>query len=189
MRNPGFMEGAVIALTAATGGSILYAALITAFPTDAVLRLLIAAMGFAYLLYLLRCSREPVGRVVTLGLWALAAGIGALTAPPLELYLLLHCGLIWMVRSLYFYSGVLPALLDLGLNGLALATAVWAAVRTESLFLTSWCFFLVQALFVAIPPDLSRSPAKSPPPGVQGERFRQACRAAESALRRLSSTR
>ncbi len=189
MRNPTFMEGAAVALLAGMGGSILYTALTTVFPGDGVFRLLVAGMGLAYLLYLLRRSREHTGRVVTLGFWALAAGVGWLTEPPLELYVLLHCGLIWLVRSLYFYSGVLPALFDLGLNGLALAAATWAAVRTESVFLVTWCFFLVQALYVAIPPAPGRSPTAAPDPEGQEERFRQAYRVAESALRRLSSTR
>ena len=189
MRYPSFMEGAAVALVASTGGSVLYAALATIFPVDGVLRLLIAGMGLAYLLYLLGRSREHLGRVVTAGLWFLAAGIGWLAAPPLALYLLLHCGLVWIIRSLYFYSGVLPALLDLGLQGLALAAATWAAGRTDSMFLIIWCFFLVQALYDAIPPDLSSRANRIPAPAPREDRFRQAYRVAETALRRLSSTR
>ncbi len=189
MRNPTFMEGVAVALVAGVGGSVLYAALTTVFLGEGVLRLLIAGMGLAYLLYLFRRSPERIGRVVTLGIWALAAGIGWLSAPPLEIYVLLHCGLIWIVRSLYFYSGVLPALLDLGLNGLALAAGVWAAVRTDSLFLVAWCFFLVQALYVAIPPDLGRRPTEAAAPGRHEDRFGRAYGVAQSALRRLSSIR
>ncbi len=189
MRHPSFLEGTAVALIAGLGGSILYAALTTVFPEEGVLRLLIAGMGLAYLFYLFRRSPERVGRMVTLGLWALAAGFGWLTAPPLELYVLLHCGLVWIIRSLYFYSGVLPALLDLGLNGLALAAAVWAAVRTDSLFLVIWCFFLVQALYVSIPPDLGRSSTAAPTREGREDRFQQAYRVAEYALRRLSSIR
>jgi len=36
------------------------------------------------------------------------------------MYLLVHLGLIWLIRSLYFYSSVLSALADLGLGGLGL---------------------------------------------------------------------
>lgn len=189
MRHPTFMEGVAVALVASLGGSILYSALTTVFPADSVLRLLIAGMGLAYVLYLLSRSRERIGRVVTVGLWALAAGVGWLSSPPLELYVLLHGGLIWIIRSLYFCSGVLPALADLGLNGLALAAAVWAAVRSDSVVLIIWCFFLVQALYVAIPPNLSRKPANGPARAPQEDRFQQAHRVAEAALRRLSSTR
>ena len=152
-----------------------------------VVRLLIAGLGLVYVLYLFGRSQERVGRVLTLGLWALAAGIAWFATPPLELYVLLHCGLIWIIRSLYSYSGVLPALIDLGLNGLALAAAIWAAVRSDSVFLIVWCFFLVQALYVAIPPNLRRQ-LTTAVAGTPGEdRFRRAHRAAEAALRKLSS--
>ena len=101
---------------------------------------------------------------------------------------MLHIGLIWLVRSLYFYASVVSALTDLGLSGLALAAAVWAVTHTGSLFLAIWCFFLVQALFVAIPHALSGKAA----PGIQpaadrDDRFERAHRAAEAAVRKLSS--
>jgi hypothetical protein len=107
------------------------------------------------------------------------------TAPPLPLYLLIHVAAIWLLRSLYFYSGVLPALMDLGISTLSVSAAVWAITRSGSMFLATWCFFLVQALFVAIPPRIKRvnkyrrdTPAESQP-------FETARRQADQALRQL----
>jgi hypothetical protein len=84
------------------------------------------------------------------------------TAPPLPLYLLIHVAAIWLLRSLYF-----------------------AITRSGSMFLATWCFFLVQALFVAIPPRIKRvnkyrrdTPAESQP-------FETARRQADQALRQL----
>jgi len=64
---------------------------------------------------------------------------------PLVAYVLVHVGLAWLVRSLYYYSGVLPALADLGVSVLGTVFAVWAANRSGSAWLAFWSFFLVQA--------------------------------------------
>jgi hypothetical protein len=187
MKQPGFFEGVVVALVASVAGSVLYAALTTQFNGGAVLRLLIAGIALGYIIYLFSRSRERIGRLTTLGAWILAAGAAWWLAPSLLLYLLVHLGLIWLVRALYFYSSVLSALADLGLCGLGLAAAVWAGIHTSSLFLSIWCFFLVQALFVSIPASLVRKAScRQLAPGRE-DRFHRAHRAAESALRRLSS--
>ncbi|MEA3290863.1 MAG: hypothetical protein U9Q71_00905 [Pseudomonadota bacterium] len=145
--------------------------------------------GLVYLLYLLSRSRERVGRVTVLAAWGVAAGVIWFLAPSPALYLLLHIGLIWLVRSLYFYSSVLSVLADLGLNGLSLAMAVWAALQSGSVFLSLWSFFLVQALFVAIPPRLGPKAGERRPERDEEDRFQHAHRAAETALRKISSIR
>lgn len=187
MRKPTFIEGVGVAMVASLAGSALYAALTTVFTSGGVLRLVIAGLGLGYVIYLLARTSERVGRVTTLAGWSVAAVAVWVLAPPLMLYLLIHLGLIWLIRSLYFYSSLLSALADLGLGGLALAGAVWSLVHTGSLLLALWCFFLVQALFVAIPPSLDRRPTSGAP--ATDDRFQQAHRAAEAAVRRLSSIR
>ena len=108
-----------------------------------------------------------------------AALVLAAWQPPLLLYLALHVGLLWLVRALYHYASVLSALADLGLNGMALAAAVWASTHTASLLLSTWCFFLVQALFVAIPRDLRDRRVAQGAPTAPADRFQQAHRAAQ----------
>jgi hypothetical protein len=89
------------------------------------------------------------------------------------------------VRSLYHYSGLPPALADFGLSLLGAAFAVWAAQRSGSAWLALWCFFLVQAFHALIPPTLARGSAA---PDAADDGFARAHRAAEAAVRRLSST-
>ena len=185
MSRPTFIEGVVVALAASLCGSLIYTVLTPAFGSGPVLRLLAAGIALVYILYLLRRSPERVGRVTVVATWALATTTIWLLELPLLFYLALHLGLIWLVRSLYFYSGVLPALADLGLSGLSLAAAQWAADHSHSLFLAIWSLFLVQALFAFIPSTLQRSNPATPPP--EPDRFDRAHRAARTALRRLSS--
>ena len=187
MKQPTFLEGVGVAIAASLAGSVLYTALNTVFPGGPVLRLLIADIGLAYVLYLLGRSHERIGRITTATAWAVMAGMLWFIQPPLLLYVFVHLGAIWLIRSLYFYSSALSALADLGLNGLGLAAAVWAVTRTGSVFLGIWCFFLVQALFVAIPKRIGRRSGTGQDGHDSEARFQHAYRAAEAAVRKLSS--
>lgn len=182
MKRPTFFNGVVVAAVLGFFTSAVVATLTPFIGLGTTLRLVIPALGLAYLLYLFSRSDERVGRITTLTLWGVFAAITWWLAPPLSLYLLLHAGALWLVRSLYFYTGALPALLDLGLSALGISAAVWAITRSGSVFLATWCFFLVQALFVTIPPALRRRAARRQ---AQPQHFEHARRRADEALRQL----
>ena len=188
MKQPTFLEGVGVAIAASLAGSVLYTALNTVFPGGPVLRLLIAGIGLAYVVYLLGRTPERVGRVTAAATWLLVAGALWFTHPPLLFYICAHLGAVWLIRSLYFYSSALSALADLGLNGLALAAGIWAITRTGSVFLGIWCFFLVQALFVVIPKSIRRKSGTTRAGHEHADRFQHAYRAAETAVRKLSSS-
>ena len=189
MKRPGFFEGVAVAFAASLGGGALFAALTTVFAGASVLRLLIAVIALAYVLYLLGRSAQHIGRITALALWCVVAGVAWFMDPPLLLYVLIHLGLVWLIRSLYFYSSVLCALADLGLTGMGLAVAIWAVVQSESMFLSLWSFFLVQALFVAIPARMTGKPGERKSHDEAEDPFQRAHRAAEAAVRKLSSVR
>ena len=187
MKAPTFPEGVGVAIAASLAGGMLYTAMGVAFPGIPVLRLLIAGIGLAYAVYLLSRSPERVGRITAAAAWVLIAGALWFTQPPLLLYVFVHLGILWIIRSLYFYSSALSALADMGLNGLSLAAAIWAVTRTGSVFLGIWCFFLVQALFVFIPKSINRTPAAEQAGHERDDRFQHAYHSAEAAVRKLSS--
>lgn len=187
MKRPTFLQGAAVALAASLFGSILFAALAPIFSGAGVLRLLIATISFGYIIYLLGRSRRHLGRVTVVALWILLATVIWFLQPPLSIYLLFHLGTIWLVRSFYFHASLLSTLTDLGLNGLSLCAAVWAFMQTSSLFLGIWCFFLVQALFTAIPPRICSKAGETGFYLAGESRFEQAHRTAQAAVRKLSS--
>jgi hypothetical protein len=154
--------------------------------TEAAVRLVVAALGLVYVLYLMGRSRERIGRVTTLTLWIAAAAVAWLMGLPFAAYVLVHVGLVWLVRSLYYYTGLLPALVDFGLAALGVIFGVWAAQRSGSAWLAFWCFFLVQAFHVLIPATVGERSERA---AGCDDRFWCAHRAAESAVRRLSTTR
>ncbi|HVJ31097.1 MAG TPA: hypothetical protein VNA66_12370 [Gammaproteobacteria bacterium] len=184
-RMPSLGLGLVAALILSACGAALLAALAPWLGPGVALRAVIALLGLAYVLYAIGRSGERVGRITTLVCWLVVASGAWLAGLPLVAYVLVHLGAVWLVRSLYYYSGLMPALADLGVTLLGAAFAVWAAQRADSAWLALWCFFLVQAFHVSIPASLARSST----PAAPDDAFARAHRAAEAAVRRLSSAR
>ncbi len=106
MKRPSFLHGVIVAAVLGFFASAAVGTLTPFVGLGSVIRLVIPALGLAYLLYLFGRNEERTGRVTTLSLWAVLAALTWWMTPPLPLYLLVHVGAIWLVRSLYFYSGV-----------------------------------------------------------------------------------
>ncbi|ETW96287.1 MAG: hypothetical protein ETSY1_27230 [Candidatus Entotheonella factor] len=154
--------------------------------------MLMAGLGLGYLAYLLAISPSRRGRLI-LGLGSAALLIGVCIVSPVSgMVGLLAVGLIWLMRSVLFYAGILPALWDGVLCILSVVCALGTVMATQSVWLTVWVFFLLQALFVYIPqrfapsphgPARSRSQAESP---SSSDAFARAHRAAEDALQAMA---
>jgi hypothetical protein len=186
MKRPSFSEGVIVALVAAVLGSMFHTVLPGLLGLTWTVRVLIAGLGLGYVVYLLWRSPERTGRFITLTGWLLLAGSSwSLIADPL-VYLAVHLGMVWLVRALYQQPGPLAALMDLALNLTALMAGLWAFVHADSVFLGIWTFFLVQALFVAVPSADGRRAGSDAGPGPQSDQFQTAFRNAETALRKLS---
>jgi hypothetical protein len=192
MTRPNFFEGVLVALIASLIGGLVFTMLLSLFSGGLVLRLVVAGIAFAYVLYLLTRSRERTGRLIVVTIWILTSGITLFAGLPLSVYLVIHLCMIWLIRSLYFYSSAVSSLLDLGLNFLSLGAAIWAGSQTNSIFLSIWCFFLLQALFIGIPKTLKRNDETERFSNGKfsinsTDRFERAYRAAQDAVRKLSS--
>ena len=184
MSKPNFMHGVVVAAALAFAASAGIATLTPFVGFLSVVRLVVPALGLAYLVFLFRSNDERTGRLTTLFAWGLVATITWWVSPPLGFYVLIHVGAIWLVRSLYFYTGVFPSLLDLGLSASSVFALGWALERTGSVFISVWCFFLVQAVFVVIPASFTSRGAHAAPLG-DNDRFEQARRQADRALQQI----
>lgn len=187
MKQATVFEGMGVAAITSLVGAGGFSILAVMFANGGVFRLVIALMALAYVVYLLLRSPERVGRVTVITLWSVATVINFVLAPSFLLYIVIHLGLIWLVRVLYFYHGVLPALIDLGLTGFSLIAAIWAWSVSQSLLLSFWCFFLLQALFVLIPKQLTGKAQQQHSIATTEDRFERAHHAAELAVRKLTS--
>ncbi len=187
MKRPDFFEGAVVGVIASIVASALFTTLVWVFNPDNVLELIITGISFGYILYLLARSHEKTGRIVVLTAWSIIATLVWMLSLPLMLFIFVHVALMWLIRSLYFYSSLLSSLIDMGLTGLSLAVALWAGMHTSSLFLSIWCFFLIQALFVTIPARMNKPTTTQLITPEREDAFESAHRSAETALRKLST--
>ena len=183
MSRPTFMQGVVLAGGLALGAGAVVVALAPFLAAAIVARLLIPGLALAYIVYLLARSQERTGRVTVVAVWCAMAVAAWFFIASFPAYLLTHAIAVWLVRSLYFHAGVLTALLDLGLTAFASALTVGVLLRTGSAFLATWCFFLTQALFTAIPAAFGNrmSPHATP------ANFERASRQADAALRQLTA--
>ncbi|MEO0575697.1 MAG: hypothetical protein AAF004_09550 [Pseudomonadota bacterium] len=185
MKRPGFAQGVVVAAVLGVIASTMVAALTPFVGFGGVIRIVIPVLSIAYLCYVLHSGGETLGRVTTLTLWTAMAVSAWWLHLPLALYVLLHIVAVWIVRSLYCHSSVIPALIDLLLNALSGCAAVWAISRTGSVFLATWSFFLLQALFVAIPRSVTSRRTVSDETSDSNDAFAAAARDAERALQQL----
>ncbi len=186
MNGPTFSQGVVVALTLSLVGSVLFVSLGPVASPIPSLKGIIALVALCYTLYLLGRCRARTGRATVAVSWFVVTAACWFGNLDLSSFVLVHIGMIWAVRALFYHSSPVTALVDLALSGLSFAASVWAMVATESLFLSLWCFFLVQALFVAIPPSLKPLQAKN---HQLDQQFQSAYRNAEAALDKLSSAK
>ena len=75
--------------------------------------------------------------------------------------------------------------MDMGLQLLSVAAAVWALQHTGSIWLSLWSFFLMQSLFVFVPTRGSSTQSTTADLLTESG-FNKAYRSAEAALRRIS---
>ncbi len=186
MRQPTFIKGVIVAFVFAIVGATAFTGLKFVVLPSVSLKLVVATLAAVYVLYLIGASDEKTGRLATPTLWLAGAVAVWLLIPGLTLYCIAHLGMVWLIRSLYFHTSVLPALLDLGLCAFGWLAAIATAEHSHSIFLTVWSFFLIQALFVAIPPLIRTRPSES----VDNHEFRfnRALHTAEAAVRRMHTT-
>ncbi len=199
MKRPVFSEGVLVAIIISLAVTVVFTVMSAFFPTRWLLQIMIAGVSFFYVMYLLVRSNEKVGKLTVVAVWG---GISILTwlfSPSIIVTLFVHIGLIWLVRALYFYTSILIAFFDLGLTLFAVASAIWTLSYTNSLFLSVWCFFLLQSFFVLLPSDLSKHRssrdsrttdyADAVNKSKQMDSFEQAHQSAQAALRQLAAQR
>lgn len=189
MKRPNLFEGVLVAFVLTAVGFAL-SSLSGAFywagwQASGTPGFTIAAVTFAYLLYLLSRCAGKTGKL-TIGALALATlSFAALIGLAWPLMLILGVGLIWLVRSLYAYSSLVGALGDGLLCVLSIGWAAGTWSLTGSVLWSLWCFFLAQAAFTLIP---AKGLGSRPKAGAREEDvFGKAQMAAESALRQLAA--
>jgi len=186
MKTATFFEGVLIALIVSFMSSVLLFTLSSFVPSNILIRGLISGISIAYILYLLSRSNERIGRIIVMTVLLISIITLWFVWPAITFFILGHMTIIWLVRSLYFYSSLVSSLTDLALTFSSLLIAFAVASHTDSLFLTLWCFFLIQALFVLIPKSIPKPNSSSSISLNNEDEFQHSFRAAQAAVQQLS---
>ncbi len=187
MKRPGLLHGIIVAVLLSLAAPAVHHLVDLLVPSMLALKLVIAALTTAYVLYLLRLHHARIGNIVLGTGTALILVAALLWGLATTTLVFVSITLIWIVRSLITYSSVFMSILDGALCFLGLGVAVWAYGATGSAFWAIWCFFLSQSLCALIPeqPGRANKPAGSTPLMETGG-FSAAHKAAEAALRELA---
>ena len=180
MNKPTFGNGVALALALALAAAAAFWSLTMIFSASFVLRAIIVVLSALYVGYLIAGSGQKTGRLAALLLWTAAAAASWFLAPTVTTFLLAQAAVLWLVRALYYHASTMSAALDLGLCALSAMAAIATARHADSVLLSVWVFFLVQALFVAIP-ALSKTRRHD----LCDDAFKRARRSAEAAIRRM----
>ncbi|WP_020407819.1 hypothetical protein [Hahella ganghwensis] len=190
MNTLNFWRGAGVALILSLLGATAFSVFSPLFGTAISARVIIESLSLIYLLVLLYQTSARSGRLLSLASWLLMSALLFLFNPTILIWLTAQVGLIWLIRCLYRYGNLWTAATDAILNGLALMLSLATAMHTHSVFLSLWCFFLMQALYVYIPGKCSqRCQLTDTTANTQAgsDNFERAYRTAEAAFKRLSA--
>lgn len=189
MKKATFIEGVAIALTSSIAVAAIFFTMSSLFFGDDLFRLVIAGVSFFYILYLFLRTKERTGRITVISIWFVLTVTSLIFVSSLMLYICIQLFMIWILRSLYFYNSIFSAFIDLILNGMSLIVAVWSWSVSGSLFLTLWCFFLMQALFVFIPKNFIAKEKVKSVYRPADDKFEHAYHAAEVAVSKLINSK
>lgn len=187
MKKPGLLEGTGVAIIASLASGVLGALLPLLVSQATSARIVLASLALAYLIFLIKRSSERSGRILVMAAWLAVTLSAWMLDISLLWFVLSQAATIWIIRSLYFHSSVLPALFDLGLVAFGLTASAWAMMQTGSIVMATWCFFLSQSLFGLIPSFARSNDSPLDLNAEHNDRFQSAHRVALDAVRKLST--
>ena len=182
-QSSGFAEGAGVAFALSLMATLIYRGCAVLLGTSVSLATLFVLLLSLYALYLLKRSNRSAGKptaVIAFISFALLLNSFSL---PLAIVAGVLMPAVWVLRCFFYRQGVIDSVLDLGLSAAALIAAIAAATATQSIFITVWTFFIVQALHVSIP-LLGEGRPTNP-----AQQFECAYTSAETAIRQFYSER
>lgn len=187
MKDLSFARGVAYALGFAFVSSVaMVVAAQSSLSFHALVFLLVPSLSFVYLLCIGQYRVRKSGWISSLSIWCVFTFLLWLLSPSLTDYALLHVAAVSVMRGLFFHKNFASVLMDFTLSLFALGAAFWAVSHTGSIFLSVWCFFLVQAAFVLLP-GFSREASTDTDATANSQQFDMALRKAEEALRKVAN--
>ena len=129
-KRPGFVQGVIVAAVFGFFTSAIVATLTPFVGFGSVIRLVIPALGLAYLVYLLSRSKERLGRVTTLTLWGMlaVAAIGVFLPCPIAFDIIVASALLTIGVPVAY---VMALLITLGTYSIYPMMIMWKSVSPK----------------------------------------------------------
>lgn len=186
MRRPSLLAGIAFAFAVSLFAVPVWWSLKETLPYTWAVRTIVVGSCFAYCVYLLTLAGARIGNL-TLSATNLALAIGLLSLPASNS--MVAAGLVALVtlnRSLLFHRSMISIALDGSISVVGLTFAGYLFNSTWNLPAAVWGYFLLQSVFVVIPPRFSlTSGAFSTEAEDLADPFRRSRRQAEAALHRM----
>ncbi len=186
MKRPSLLAGIAFAFVVAIFAAPLWWGLKTTLPFFWALRIGTVVPYLAYCTYLLLAARARVG-IITLPAVNLVIGVILFSLPiSNSLVVSTFAVLVTLNRSLLFHRSLVSVASDGMVSGLGLMFAGYLFSATGSVPAALWSFFLVQSVFVMIPPRFSEGGLPfSSAEKDEVDPFQRSQRQAHEALQRL----
>lgn len=186
MKRPTILAGIAFAFVVAVFAMPAWWGLRMALPAALAFRIVALSGYLAYCAYLLRTAKTRVG-ALSLAVANLVIGMGLaflpMTTPTVVVALAI---LVVLTRSLLFQRSLVAMALDgvTSLTGLMFAGYLFS--ETGSVVAALWSYFLVQSVFVVIPPHFPKESGLFPQDKAEAvDSFIHGHRQAEAALERI----
>jgi len=181
-------ESLLLAIIMTLLSTLLTSIMGSLFGTQLAIKLTTISISLVYMIYLLSRSQSKTGRVAVTGIWGGITLISMVVVDAPLYFIGIQICSLWLVRSLYYYNSILSAAGDLLLISASFITAAWAWNMTNSLLISFWSLFLVQALFVLIPEQFNSATSNNTYHHSHSrDPFEHAYQAAEAALKQWAS--
>ena len=186
MKRPNLLTGIGFAFAAAVLTVPAWWGLLETLSYWWAFRLTLILPYLLYCAYLLAAARKRIGNL-TLAAGNLAIAFGLLTLPAgNSVFATILVSLVTLNRSLLFHRSMVSIACDGVVSAAGLAFAGYLFNTTGSLPAALWAFFLVQSVFVLIPPHFSEKRGLFANGGDDPvEPFQRSRRQAQATLQRL----
>ncbi|WP_196139582.1 hypothetical protein [Aliikangiella sp. G2MR2-5] len=115
------------------------------------LKATISLVTMFYLVSVLKTSRLKVGKVSLILFLTTSQLFLLFSISSLDVIIGSNLIAIWLARTFYIHRNTVDALADIAFIALGFVAAMWAFTESQSLLLSFWSFFLVQAFLVFLP--------------------------------------
>jgi hypothetical protein len=186
MKRPNVLTGIVFALAVTVLTVPFWWSLKVALPYVWAFRLALIAPYLAYCTYLLTAAQKRIGNL-TLSAANLVVVLGLLSLPTSNAVIVTALvALVTLNRSILFHRSMVSFTLDGCVSAVGFSLAGYLFNSTWSMPAAIWGYFLVQSVFVMIPPRFSEvRGGLSMTEGDPVDPFQRSRRQAQAALERL----